>query len=217
MQRLVFFVLAVLSCWYGMNCKKQNTATLEALPFEWPKANQKRTDYINTWKVTAVKLSQKDGIPASIRMAQAILESSDGSSTLAQRGNHFGIKCFQDHAHAWSRSCTPGEDGYYRAYSSASDSWKHHARALRDKRYASLHGEEYPGWAIGLQQLGYAADTAYPKKLTALIERHELHRLDHQPHKPSTLFISIGIVLGLLALFLPSSSPNTPQSSRRRH
>lgn len=216
MLRIFFCVLAIASFWYGVSSNKQNASTIANLPTTW-QANQQRTDFINTWKATAVRLSQKDGIPASIRMAQAILESSDGSSDLAQQGNHFGIKCFKDHAHERSRSCTSGEGGWYKTYSTPKKSWQDHAKVLQAKRYTSLHGKEYSAWAIGLQRLGYASDRHYPRKLISLIEKHQLYYLDHQPKKPSTLFFSLGIVFGLLALFLPSTLLTLPASGHRRN
>ena len=141
--------------------------------------------YIDRYKELAIRHQQEFGIPASITLAQGLLESRAGRSYLAQRGNnHFGIKC-----HNWQGQRVEFDDTLrhtcYRQYGSAEDSFLDHARFLKGKRYSRLYSlkvTDYKGWAQGLKDCGYAEDPAYPQKLTALIEQYELHKFDsNQP------------------------------------
>jgi flagellum-specific peptidoglycan hydrolase FlgJ len=139
--------------------------------------------YIRRFAKVAQAESKKYGIPASVKMAQAIVESSAGSSKLATRNNnHFGIKCF-------SKSCGQGHcsnfsddhhKDFFRIYDSAWESWRAHSNLLSSKKYKSLqkHGNDYKAWAEGLKKIGYATDPNYPTKLVNIIERYELTYLD---------------------------------------
>jgi LysM repeat protein len=145
---------------------------------------QKNTpeDYIGQWKDVAVKKMQEHRIPASITLAQGILESGNGNSELARKGNnHFGIKCTPD----WTGGKTYHDDDRrnecFRKYTNAAQSYEDHARFLQRPRYAALFElkpTDYKGWAHGLKKAGYATDPNYPQKLINLIERYELHDLD---------------------------------------
>ena len=138
--------------------------------------------YIEQWQDEAVRQMQKYGIPASITLAQGILESGNGVSELAQRSNnHFGIKC---HA-TWTGKRTYHDDDEkgecFRVYDNPSDSYEDHSHFLLRDRYAQLFELEptdYEGWAKGLKACGYATDPAYADRLITLIERHELNALD---------------------------------------
>ena len=139
-------------------------------------------DYIYMYKDIAISEMQRSGIPASIKLAQGILESANGNSRLAvQANNHFGIKC-----HGWS-----GEEVYhdddaigecFRKYANARESFIDHTDFLVTRsRYAflfELESTDYRGWARGLSRAGYATDPDYPQKLINLIERHNLQRFD---------------------------------------
>ncbi len=139
-------------------------------------------DYIAQWKDVAVKKMKEHGIPASITLAQGLLESGNGNSELARKSNnHFGIKCTPD----WTGGKTYHDDDKkndcFRVYANAAQSYEDHARFLKRPRYASLFElkcTDYQGWAKGLKKAGYATDPHYPQKLINLIERYQLHNLD---------------------------------------
>ena len=139
-------------------------------------------EYISEWKEVAVKKMKEHGIPASITLAQGLLESGNGNSELAREGNnHFGIKCTPD----WTGGRTYHDDDKkndcFRKYKDAAQSYEDHAKFLQKPRYAALFelkATDYEGWAKGLKKAGYATDPSYPSKLIALIERYELHKLD---------------------------------------
>lgn len=139
--------------------------------------------YIRRYRDVAQAEMEKFGIPASIKMAQGILESESGSSRLATKNNnHFGIKCF-------SKSCAKGHcsnfsddhhKDFFRAYKSAWESWRAHSQLLTQDRYKSLLklGNDYKAWAKGLKKLGYATDPNYEQKLVEKIETYQLYLLD---------------------------------------
>ncbi len=141
--------------------------------------------YIERFSKIAVQEMHKYGVPASIALAQGLIESRCGTSTLAIRNNnHFGIKCF-------SRKCRPGhctnlEDDhhkdFFRKYRTAWESWRAHSILISTGRYARLkrHGKNYIAWAKGLEELGYATDRNYSAKLIGVIERYNLHRFDRE-------------------------------------
>ena len=138
--------------------------------------------YIDAWQDEAIRQMKKYGIPASITLAQGILESGNGVSELAQRSNnHFGIKCHS----TWTGKRTYHDDDKkgecFRVYDNPSDSYEDHSLFLLRDRYARLFDldpTDYEGWAKGLKACGYATDPAYADRLITLIERHELHELD---------------------------------------
>ena len=139
--------------------------------------------YIGRFSNTAVQEMRKFGIPASISLAQGLVESRYGTSTLAVRNNnHFGMKCF-------SKKCPNGHcsnygddhhKDFFRKYKSPWESWRAHSLMLANGRYARLkkHGNNYRKWAQGLESLGYATDRSYAEKLIGVIERYQLHRFD---------------------------------------
>ena len=138
--------------------------------------------YIAQYSRIAVEERKRSGVPASITLAQGMLESGNGMSELAVRGNnHFGIKC-----HDWK-----GQKIYYdddrkgecfRKYRTVDESYRDHSDFLRYRdRYKFLfdyHVTDYKAWAYGLKKAGYATDPAYPKKLINLIEEYDLGRFD---------------------------------------
>lgn len=138
--------------------------------------------YIEQFYPIAVRQQQKHGIPASIILAQALLESGAGRGRLAvQANNHFGIKC-----HGWTGATILHDDDErnecFRKYRHAIESFEDHSEFLRTRpRYASLfllETTDYVGWAHGLRAAGYATDPAYATKLISLIERFELYKFD---------------------------------------
>lgn len=147
--------------------------------------NQASIDYINQYGGIAVEQMKRYRIPASITLAQGLLESGAGMSTLTrQSNNHFGIKVTSD----WKgKSASAKDNGRYcdfRAYPSAADSYEDHSKfLLRHPRYASLFQlkpTDYKGWAHGLKRAGYAEDPGYPQKLINLIELYQLPRFDRE-------------------------------------
>jgi flagellum-specific peptidoglycan hydrolase FlgJ len=138
--------------------------------------------YIDQFKGIAIAEMEKYGIPASIKLAQALLESGNGNSTLAREANnHFGIKC----GGTWKGpSMTKSDDNpndCFRVYSNPEQSFKDHSQFLLRKRYEklfSLNKNDYKGWAYALKEAGYATNPRYPELLIDLIERYELYKYD---------------------------------------
>lgn len=148
-----------------------------------------RLVYIEKYSALAVKEMERTGIPASITLAQGILESAAGQSILAEKGNnHFGIKCHND----WDGKKMHYDDDArgecFRVYPSVEHSYRDHSDFLRGRdRYKDLFELEttdYKSWARGLKQAGYATDPAYAAKLIKLIEDYNLQRFDLAQGKP---------------------------------
>lgn len=145
------------------------------------KLSQKYINYINKYSSLAQKQQKLFGIPASITLAQGLLESQCGESRLATVGNnHFGIKCAN-----WTGDTILHDDDKindcFRRYSSAEESFSDHSLFLKRKRYSPLFQlsiTDYAGWARTLKQCGYATDPAYPDKLIRIIETYELFKYD---------------------------------------
>ena len=140
-------------------------------------------EYINTYKDIAMVEMQRYGIPASITLAQAILESGSGQGRLARHArNHFGIKCHYD----WEGDTITHDDDAkgecFRKYEHPEASFEDHSQFLVNRsRYAflfTLKAGDYKGWAYGLKKAGYATDPGYPQKLLLLIKKYELHQYD---------------------------------------
>ncbi len=157
---------------------------------------QTQLDYIEVFKEIAIREMDRAGVPASIKLAQGILESNSGQSTLARRAkNHFGIKCGSN----WQGDSVYKEDDDYdangklikscfRSYKNGESSYVAHSEFLRDPRKAFRYGflfrldpKDYRRWAYGLKQAGYATSATYPEKLISLIERYKLYEYDNLP------------------------------------
>lgn len=141
-------------------------------------------DYISVYKDIAISEMKQYGIPASITLAQGILESGSGRGTLAVKANnHFGIKC-----HGWEGGKIYHDDDEkgecFRKYKSPNESFRDHSEFLVNRqRYAKLfqlRKDNYKGWARELRKAGYATDRKYPEKLIALIERYNLDKYDEK-------------------------------------
>ncbi|HAD98078.1 MAG TPA: N-acetylmuramoyl-L-alanine amidase, partial [Cryomorphaceae bacterium] len=144
--------------------------------------------YIEKYRDVAIREMKEFGVPASITLAQGILESGSGQSYLAQRANnHFGIKCHLD----WDGKRVYKDDDEknecFRAYKDPDESFRDHSLFLKNRsRYASLFKEDptdYKAWAHGLKRAGYATNRKYPTLLIDLIERYELHKYDLEGFK----------------------------------
>lgn len=153
-----------------------------AAPQSDPKSRLTRSQYIDTWKDEAVRQMKKYGIPASITLAQGILESGDGNSDLARKSNnHFGIKC-----HDWTGDKVYHDDDArgecFRKYRNAEESYEDHSLFLVNRsRYAFLFEfkpDDYKAWAHGLKKAGYATNPKYPDLLIRIIEENNLDAYD---------------------------------------
>jgi len=148
-------------------------------------ANEITRAYIAQYSGVAMDNMKTYRIPASIILAQGILESGAGQSDLAMNANnHFGIKCHSD----WTGDKVYKDDDSanecFRKYNQASESYKDHAMVLTGKkRYANLftlRKGDYKGWAKGLKEAGYATDPKYPEKLINYIELYNLSQYDEK-------------------------------------
>lgn len=144
--------------------------------------NSQYLDYIEKYAPLAAQQQSKHGIPASITLAQGLLESRAGLSTLASEGNnHFGIKCHSTWTGATMLRDDDAPDECFRVYASASESFDDHSRFLHGRRYARLFDldpTDYASWAHGLRECGYATDPNYGYKLISIIERYKLYTYD---------------------------------------
>lgn len=160
-----------------------------------------RSEYILEWKNEAIKQMREYKIPASITLAQAILESGDGNSELARKSNnHFGIKC-----HGWKGGKTYHDDDRknecFRKYPNASESFIDHSKFLKRSRYAFLFDykvTDYKAWAKGLKKAGYATNPKYPALLIRIIEENNLTQYDK---------------LALDKKYKPKNTPKAPKKS----
>ncbi len=157
---------------------------------------QDYTGYINLYKDIAIAEMSRTGIPASIKLAQGILESNCGKSDLAcKANNHFGIKCGSD----WNGKCFKKEDDDYedgklvkscfREFSCVYDSYIAHSDFLTDPAKANRYGflfdlksTDYKAWAKGLSKAGYATDPKYADRLIDIIEKYDLSELDSETY-----------------------------------
>jgi len=146
-----------------------------------------RQNYIDQWKDEAMFQMVTHGIPASITLAQGILESGNGNSELAAKSNnHFGIKCHSDWTGKKSYHDDDKKGECFRVYETAHQSFEDHSTFLLRKRYESLFklkATDYKGWARGLKRCGYATNPKYANLLIRLVEENDLARFDKQALK----------------------------------
>ncbi len=163
--------------------------------FDMPFNKKLTGNYIDAFKVIAVAEMHRTGIPASIKLAQGILESDFGRSPLATNAhNHFGIKCGGDWTGATFYLFDDDKDtsgilieSCFRMFDSAEESYMAHSEFLmnpsKKSRYGflfNLSSTDYEGWANGLKFAGYATDPAYPQKLISVIEKYQLYKYDEE-------------------------------------
>ncbi|MFK8006877.1 MAG: glycoside hydrolase family 73 protein [Saprospiraceae bacterium] len=161
------------------------------------------TNYIETYQKTAIREMHRSGIPASITLAQGILESSWGNGSLALKANnHFGIKCKS----TWNGETFFIEDDDYkkgrlvkscfRSYDNAEDSYVDHSEFLTDnpryERLFSYDRTDYKKWAHGLKKCGYATDKKYAYKLINTIKKYKLYEFDLMPEEQPAIIASEG-------------------------
>lgn len=142
---------------------------------------EKTEAYINSYKELAIEEMLRTGVPASIKLAQGILESQFGESPLAKNANnHFGIKCKPE----WTGEKTYHDDDAkgecFRVYPTAEQSYRDHSDFLKNRPHYSflfkLEPTDITGWAYGLKRAGYATSFTYPEKLLKVIEDYKLHQ-----------------------------------------
>ena len=167
MKQLKLFLIFIICC-----------LTLQAQT-----RNKQYEAYIKKYRELAVEEMKKYHIPASITLAQGLLESGAGQSALARKSNnHFGIKCGSD----WYGKTVSHDDDArgecFRAYKHPKDSYEDHSKFLAGRpRYASLFNlniTDYKGWARGLKKAGYATNPRYADQLIGIIELYELYKYD---------------------------------------
>jgi len=151
-------------------------------------------NYIQSYHKIAVLEMHRSGVPASITLAQALVETNSGQSDLARIAkNHFGIKCKR----SWGGKTFAKKDddrnaegvlikSCFRAYHTDLDSYIDHSNFLRSREnyinLFNLDGKDYEAWAKGLQQAGYSTDQTYAKKLIRKVEQYGLDKYDHHPY-----------------------------------
>ncbi|NGM60979.1 LysM peptidoglycan-binding domain-containing protein [Sphingobacterium sp. SGG-5] len=187
---MVKSLLAIVVCFILFSSCATRKGTVLSGPQTKSSPQPKRTggislsgqDYINRYKDIAIREMNQYGIPASIKLAQALLESGNGNSYLARNANnHFGIKCAGDWKGQRVIQSDDNPNDCFRVYKDPEDSFEDHSRFLLRKRYEklfTLDKNDYKGWARGLKQAGYATNPRYPELLIDLIERYELYRYD---------------------------------------
>lgn len=179
MTKKILFLIIPL---FIISCKVQQ------VPKSKPKANNnnvsiERKDYITSYNDLAIKEMKRSKIPASITLAQAMLESDNGNSSLARKSNnHFGIKCHN----GWNGGKVYHDDDKrnecFRKYNTVYDSYKDHSDFItKGSRYAflfELDPSDYKSWANGLQRAGYATSKTYANLLIKIIEDNQLYIFD---------------------------------------
>jgi LysM repeat protein len=172
-------------------------------------AEQKMTPekYIESFKDEAINEMLMYNIPASITLAQGMLESGNGNSDLAvYANNHFGIKCHVGWEGPSFIKDDDAKDECFRKYPSVLDSYTDHSKFLRSRsRYSQLFelkSNDYKGWAEGLKAAGYATDPKYTKRLLELIETYKLYNYDK--------------IVGVQNISLSGTKPSTPESFEAR-
>jgi len=146
---------------------------------------KKQEAYVKRFYKVAQSEMTKFGIPASITLAQGLIESNAGDSRLSRKNNnHFGMKCFSKRCgkNHCSNFTDDSHKDFFRKYNSAWESYRAHSHLLKNKRYRplfSLEEKDYKGWSHGLKKAGYATDKRYAEKLIQIIEILNLQQYDN--------------------------------------
>ena len=197
-MKKTMIILAAVGLTMSLAAQKQNEAYLA---------------YIEEWKQTAIENQADYGVPASIIMAQALLESGAGQSELAvNANNHFGIKCTSDWFGGVYYYDDDSKGECFRQYGNAAESFKDHSLFLKRPRYTTcfeIAVEDYEGWAQRLKACGYATDPSYASKLVKIIEDYRLDTLaicqvvSDEPKVPNA------------SQAVPASAAEEPQKTKR--
>ena len=187
------------------------SALLLTAQFSFAADKNSTEDYIEQWKITAIEQMNAYQIPASITLAQGILESGNGNSDLAREANnHFGIKCHKtwDGETYYMDDDAPNE--CFRKYVNAAQSYEDHSQFLTGRsRYSNLFElslTDYEGWAKGLKKAGYATNPKYAYLLIDIIEKYDLDKYDKMPYLPAQQKGSLTVEVDE-----PVSMPDTPK------
>ncbi|WP_256002627.1 glucosaminidase domain-containing protein [Pedobacter deserti] len=176
---IILFFSSCKTRQYSRNNKKIEKEATKANP-EYK--SRTTLSYIEEFKSVAIEEMNKYGIPASITLAQGILESASGNSSLARfANNHFGIKCTSDWKGKGYYKDDDQKDDCFRVYKDARESYRDHSEFLKRKRYSALFEldkNDYRNWAMGLKAAGYATNPKYPELLINLIDKYQLYRYD---------------------------------------
>lgn len=181
MKNIYLILLTAAFLLTSCSVKRQTQAV--NMPTYISQARNNTERYILTYYPVAVEHMTKHKIPASITLAQAILEGGAGRSSLVEEGNnHFGVKAGRGWTGRTVRAFDDGEWCEFRAYDSDLESYEDHSQFLLvNRRYSSLFEldiTDYRGWARGLKRAGYATDPDYANKLISIIERYNLQQYD---------------------------------------
>ena len=230
---LAIAAIAVVSCksrQYSRNNKQiEKEATKQRPNF----TDYTTLTYIETFKGVAIEEMNAFGIPASITLAQGIIESGSGNSTLAKyANNHFGIKCTSDwRGKAYYKDDDQSND-CFRVYKDARESFKDHSTFLKRKRYSALFEldkNDYKNWALGLKNAGYATNPKYPDLLINVIEKYSLHQYDQSEterekiNREDRVFTEINANIPLEnkkftpVAVAPKDPPQSSESSKETH
>jgi flagellum-specific peptidoglycan hydrolase FlgJ len=198
--------------------KKQEAETSKLEESKIPEIkNYTAIGYIERFKAIAIREMNSSGIPASITLAQGILESGNGNSELALKGNnHFGIKCTPEWKGKTMLKDDDKKDDCFRVYKTPEESFKDHSEFLKRKRYAplfELDKNDYKGWATGLKAAGYATNPRYAELLISLIERYNLNQFDRM-ESPREKIVREDKVLTEIAKNIPLEKKDEPARTR---
>jgi len=154
-----------------------------------------RDEYIQIYKDIAINEMALYGIPASITLAQGILESGHGNSALTREANnHFGIKCHTGWKGKKYHMDDDAENECFRVYDDAAQSFRDHSLFLKNRlRYQFLFDfkkDDYKAWAKGLKKAGYATNPRYPQLLIKIIEDHQLYRFDSMKPNEKPIYVT---------------------------
>ncbi|MHA4893720.1 glucosaminidase domain-containing protein [Pedobacter sp. PWIIR3] len=173
---------------YSRNNKQIEKAATKANP---DYKSRTTLSYIEEFKTVAIEEMNTYGIPASITLAQGILESGSGNSSLARfANNHFGIKCTSEWKGRGYYKDDDQANDCFRVYKDARESYKDHSEFLKRKRYSflfELDKNDYKNWALGLKQAGYATNPKYPDMLIGIIEKYQLAQYDRSESETEKL------------------------------
>jgi len=179
--RFLMIALMIGSIFIAGSCSLTQRTTSNAKQTQKPASSG--LEYIEQYKDLAVREMNRTGIPASITLAQGILESDYGNSTLARKANnHFGIKCHKSWAGQKVYHDDDRRNECFRKYNNVYESFRDHSEFLtQSNRYEFLFDykpTQYKAWAKGLKKAGYATSPTYARKLIELIERYKLYNYD---------------------------------------
>lgn len=194
MNKIIKQTLLLTLCLYNINVYGQNRS-------------KQYEEYIKEYREIAVDEMKRYHIPASITLAQGLLESGAGQGTLARKSNnHFGIKCGGDWRGKTVKHDDDARNECFRVYKDPKESYRDHSKFLAGRpRYASLFQlkiTDYKGWAHGLKKAGYATNPRYAYQLIDIIERYDLHKYDtkggfkwmKENSNPHTPYIANGLL-----------------------